>query len=88
MWVRGEAFNGCIISLGGGGGSIYVPISTEGSGMPTTRPKTGYPESIPVYESVGTFLIPTSALREVQRSSNISIISVNCTYQTANAAFI
>ena len=28
---------------GGGGGAIYVPISTEGSGTPTTRPKTGSP---------------------------------------------
>ena len=26
---------------GGGGGTIYMPISTEGSGMLTTRPKTG-----------------------------------------------
>ena len=33
--------------LGGGGGSgvgtIYVPISTDGSGTPTTRPRTDYP---------------------------------------------
>ena len=34
------------MGLGGGAGlgiTIYVPISTEGSGTPTTRPKTGYP---------------------------------------------
>ena len=30
---------------GGGGCTIYVPMSTEGSGTPTTRPKTGYPGS-------------------------------------------
>ena len=27
----------------GGGRTIYMPISTEGSGTPTTRPKTGSP---------------------------------------------
>ena len=27
----------------GGGGTINMPISTEGSGMPTTIPKTGFP---------------------------------------------
>ena len=26
---------------GGGGRAIYMPISTEGSGMPTTSSKTG-----------------------------------------------
>ena len=26
-----------------GGGTIYVPISTEGSGTQTMRPRTGYP---------------------------------------------
>ena len=36
------------LSGGGGGGerggrTIYMPISTEGSGMPTTRPETGCP---------------------------------------------
>ena len=33
-------------SWGGAGGGVkmfYVLISTDGSGMPTTRPKTGYP---------------------------------------------
>ena len=26
-----------------GGGTIFVPISTESSGIPTTRPETGFP---------------------------------------------
>ena len=31
------------IGEGGGGRTSYVPVSTEGSGTPTTRPGTGTP---------------------------------------------
>ena len=33
----------CVGGGGGGGQAINIPIPTEGSGMPTTRPKNGSP---------------------------------------------
>ena len=33
----------CVCVGGGGWRIIYMPISTEGSGMPTMRPKSGFP---------------------------------------------
>ena len=33
----------CVCVWGGGGETINMPICTEGSGMPTMRPKTGFP---------------------------------------------
>ena len=38
--VTGSVVYVWIGGWGGGGGTMYIPVSPEGSGMPTTRPQT------------------------------------------------
>ena len=45
QWVGPVCLRSNTMEGGWGGGvlTLYLHISTEGSGTPTTRPKTGYP---------------------------------------------
>ena len=54
-------------SWGGGGGGVggatlYMSISTEGSGTPTVRPKTGFPGSLAAIVYFQPFIISATKL--------------------------